>query len=146
VVLGDVDLKRACRAVDYLAGDTVLGSQIRTMKTLANRLDEVLLRLAASDLRPNSSHAPSAADREMPQWAEAQQRIQAAIRRHGTGRAAATAELTREHPAYASFIELVGWTSLCRDDPQRKRWDWQQAWKKACQAPVISDTAEEAVA
>ena len=69
----------------------------------------------------------------------------AAIRRHGTKRAAAAAELAAVHPAYEPFIELVGWTNLCREDPQKRQWDWQQAWKQAVGA-VTDTTAEEAAA
>ncbi|MDP8968463.1 MAG: hypothetical protein M3N04_07680 [Actinomycetota bacterium] len=144
-VLRDVDLERARRAVDYLAGDTILGSQIRTMKALADRLDEVLLRVAAADVRAQgSARSQMKPEDGAPQWAEAQQRVQAAIRRHGTNRAAAAGELALEHPAYAPFIELVGWTNLCRDDPQRRQWDWQQAWKQACRSPTANDPTEEA--
>ena len=78
-----------------------------------------------------------------PPWAQAQARIQAAIRRHGTSRATAAAELGAEHPVYEAFIDAVGWTSLCRDDPQRRQWDWQQAWKQAC-ASTATETTEEA--
>lgn len=143
LVLADIDLPRAKRAVDYLEGDTVLGSQIRTMRMLADRLDEILLRVAATDHRTSASSRPSGvAAAATPTWAQAQQRIQLAIRRHGTNRAAAGAELGAEHPAYQPFIALVGWTNLCRDDPQRRQWDWQQAWKHACTAEP--ETTEEA--
>lgn len=144
IVLADIDLARARRAVDYLEGDTVLGSQIRTMQALAKRLDEILLRVAATDQRNGAaSRSPARANGGAPPWAQAQQRIQDAIRRHGAGgSAAARRALADVHPAYAVFVDSVGWTSLCRDDPQRRQWDWQQAWKQACD--TASDSTEEA--
>jgi len=141
-VLADIDLARAKRAVDYLEGDTVLGSQIRTMRVLAERLDEILLRVAAVDHRTRATGRPG--DPVTPAWAQAQAAIQAAIRRHGTNRTAAAAELGAEHPAYELFIDAVGWMSLCRDDPQRRQWDWQQAWKQACTSSSTETTEEAA--
>ena len=143
-VLKHVDLKRALSAIECVEGDAYLARHIRSMPAFAERLDEVLLHVSAVNARSGSRAAPGGGD-GAPAWAEAQQHIGAAIRRHGTKRAAAVAELAAEHPAYEPFIGLVGWTNLCREDPQRRQWDWQQAWKQAVGA-VSDTTAEEATA
>jgi len=141
-VLKHVDLKRALSAIECVEGDAYLARHIRSMPAFAERLDEVLLHVSAVNARSGSRAAVGGG---APAWAEAQQHIGAAIRRHGTNRAAAAAELAVEHAAYEPFIGLVGWTNLCREDPQRRQWDWQQAWKQAVGA-VSDTTAEEAAA
>jgi hypothetical protein len=143
-VLAEVELQRALRAIDCIEVDAFLARHVRSMPALAERLDEVLLCLSAVEARSRSAVRGDNAQGDAPAWAEARQQITAAIRRHGTRRAAATADLSRLHPAYESFIALVGWTNLCREDPQRRQWDWQQAWKQACQSPTPSDSSEEA--
>ena len=114
------------------------------MPALADRLDEVLLLGSAVNAR-STTRSAGQPSHGAPAWAEAHQQITAAIRRHGTGRAAATAELAALHPAYEPFIELVGWTSLCRDDAQKRQLDWQQAWKQAT-STTPETTAQEAAA
>lgn len=143
-ILRDVELSRAIAAIDCLEADAYLARHIRTMPALADRLDEVLLLGSAVNARSTTRSAGQPSN-GAPAWAEAQQQITAAIRRHGTGRAAATAELAALHPAYEPFIELVGWTSLCRDDAQKRQWDWQQAWKQAT-STTPETTAQEAAA
>ena len=143
-VLEHVDLKRALNAIECIERDAYLARGIRTMPAFAERVDEVLLHVSAVEARSGRRAGTGGSD-SAPAWAEAQQRMSAAIRRHGTKRAAAVAELAAEHPAYEPFIGLVGWTNLCREDPQRRQWDWQQAWKQAVGA-VTDTTAEEAAA
>ena len=143
-VLEHVDLNRALSAIECVEGDAYLARHIRTMPAFAERLDEVLLHASAVNARSGQRVAAGGSD-SAPAWAEAQQRISAAIRRHGTKSAAAAAELAAVHRAYEPFIELVGWMNLCREDPQKRQWDWQQAWKQAVGA-VTDTTAEEAAA
>ena len=143
-ILGEIDLSRAIAAIECLEADAYLARHIRTMPALADRLDEVLLLGSAVNARSTTRSAGQPSN-GAPAWAEAHQQITAAIRRHGAGRAAATAELAALHPAYEPFIELVGWTSLCRDDPQKRQWDWQQAWKQAT-STTPETTAQEAAA
>jgi len=138
-ILAEIELDRAVRAIDCIEADAYLARHIRDMPTLAERLEEVLLHLSALDARAGTTQSPATSS--APAWAEANQRISAAIRRHGTTRSAAIVELSLEHQAYELFIGLVGWTNLCREDPQRRQWDWQQAWKQACQTATNTEEA-----
>ncbi len=139
-LLADHPPDKLLDAIAYLEFDQIVGTKVRGMPHLEKHIEDLRHRSHAHRRQVATTNDTAAS--QTPTWAHAFGDITATIRRYGAGgSAAARSELAAVHPAYAAFIDSVGWTSLCRDDPQRRQWDWQQAWKQACQTAI---TIEEA--
>ena len=117
-ILRDVELTRAIAAIDCLEADAYLARHIRTMPALADRLDEVLL--LGSAVNPAAPHA-SPANQPAARRRGPKRTSRSAPRSAVTAAAAAPPRppsLAALDPAYEAFIEPVGWTNLCREDPK----------------------------
>ncbi len=130
---------RARCALDWLAGDAFLGSQILTMPALAARIDQVVIR-AESTGQSNTPTPPTSAH-DAPDWEEAWSQIRRAIARHGAdNRAGALDQL--EHPALSAFVLRVGWRALCQDAADYRQREWRATYEQtAAQTPRDQEAA-----
>jgi len=128
---------RARRALDWLAGDGFLGSQILTMPELAARIDQVVIRAESTGQGRTPTAQTSA--REAPGWEEAWGQIRRVIARHGAdNRAGALAQLEHEHPALSAFVLRVGWRALCHDAAEYRQREWRASYEQTA-AQTIRD-------
>lgn len=132
---------RARRALDWLAGDGFLGSQILTMPELAARIDQVIIRAESTGHTPTPGSTTSSD--QAPGWEEAWGQIRRAIARHGAdNRAGALTQLEAEHPALCAFVLRVGWRALCHDAADYRQREWRATYEQiAAQTPRDQEAA-----
>ncbi len=111
-LLGRHPRERLQRALEYMLTDEILASRALTLPDFAKVADQLLARSYARAHR-------AAGTGEGVGWAEARQLLERAVRRYGRDhRSGALEELTAVDMRFVTFVDRVGWTTLC-DEPVR---------------------------
>jgi hypothetical protein len=137
-LLEHYDLDRILAGIERLSRDALLADRATTLPAFTAIAERAITRAAAD--RGYIKHRQSTSTG--PSWSDAFAAITRAIRHHGeAGKSTAREQLVARHPAYGPFIDTVGWTTLCREKPERHDYDWKRAWEQAC-----NSTSQEAAA